>query len=909
MLAAVLLVALYCGISLGMVAAGRGIPAVFDGNETFSSILHAHNLLTFGPENSAGLADESTSPWLQGHPVVHTHQGNFPRLYATILYALGLRGPTAQVLATVLPVGIVSVLFLFAALRRFVGLGVAAASVGFLLTDYVLFVQWQMVTYRIWHFAFTASLLAAAIFYRSGGRRAFLLAAFVTSFFLFYYELVFATFLSVSISIFTLLLWRRGIFNGILFVGAQLAGAVTGVSILIAQLIVYLGWDGFLADLKLTYISRNVAAPEHLAALREFVEQHHIAFFYNFADPSAHQLGRLMLESIFRWGLQAYTPPFAYCILMMITGVAIALFARPGRVRWPRVAIAATGVLAALSWLFGANAIIFLTVVVAAAVVIFALPDKRLWAQTIGSIDAGMFIGAPAFLFMIVAASFSHFLGFARDVGSWWQFAATISIGFALLFLVGLFGAAPQRHGRVTLDAALRGAAFICGAIALGRFHAQLYDALLTPLWQIELPGPFMPSALEAAGMVLATACGAVLAALGPTLQDTVVLPLRRKAKHVAALIGCFVIGLLVVAILSPGYVHSGYLVRYLNPLVLCFALGVGFVVFVAAVLGRHLLAELKNNARFQWVVAMRLHLLPMTLLAAWWIAIQAADARTFPPRELAVINALQALLPGRPTIVSNTYSGPFSTVTGQWAFLDETFSSGQTAFSPETGYRYLFDKKYLWVADRDNPQYERPDVFLCFIPPTYWSEAIRLVGARRGTLCSENRVVQYAEHPKAVWPRPTVIARDPGPRDTWAIVKLDWDFPPFLGKRPGVTAAISGGTMMLTVTYDYRQQDEKPEQSTDIEIWPVARNGSTCELRGTLLAATRSIGGKAIVTMPQSASELVALVRPRWRARSGTPFFSAPFRVDQGAVAAVDPSCNAIVDTNKRVWPQTGGN
>lgn len=57
--AAALLGLLFAAISFGLMASSRGVPAIFDGNETFSSILHARNLLEFGPAKAAGLADES----------------------------------------------------------------------------------------------------------------------------------------------------------------------------------------------------------------------------------------------------------------------------------------------------------------------------------------------------------------------------------------------------------------------------------------------------------------------------------------------------------------------------------------------------------------------------------------------------------------------------------------------------------------------------------------------------------------------------------------------------------------------------------------------------------------------------------------------------------------------------------
>ncbi len=913
-LVAVLLGILFCAVSLGMVAGGRGIPAVFDGNETFSSILHARNLLSFDIGASAGLADESTSSRPQAHPVVHTHQGNFPRLYATLLYALGMKDATSQVLATVLPVGFASVLLAYAALYRFAGLGVACTAIFVMLTDYILFVQWQVVTYRLWHFAFTSVLLAIAIYYRPDNRRWLLGALFATSLCLFYYELVFATFLSVAIAVLALAIWRKRIAVGLTFVAVQFAGATAGAAVVIAQLVTYLGWDGFLTDLKLTYLSRNIGmtSPEHLAALRNFVERHNIAFFYNFADPNAQHTGRLFLDSIFRWGLQVYTPPFAFCVLITAAGIAVALFARPGRVWWPRSAIVATAVMAGVAWFLGANIVVSGAVIAAAAVVIFAAPDSRQWPQNIATLDAAMLCGTPVVLFVLMAGGFSRFLGFERYATSFWQYGLTFGIAIAALFALLALRGAPRRLARLTLDAALRGAALVCVAIALARFHGRLYDPLLTPLWQSQLPGPLVPAFFQSAGMVLATVCAAALAAFGPALPDAVREPLRVTVRRVMLLIGCFVVGLLVVLVLSPGYVYSGYMSRYLNILVLPFALAIGLVAYVAAVIGKQIVAMLcQESCGRLSAVAARSYLVPLALFAAWWIAIQAADARLFPPNELAVLNALEAMTPARPTIVSNTYSGLFSVVTGRWAYLDETFSAGRTMFSPRTGYHYLFDKKYLWVADRGNPTYERPEVFVCLIPPTYWSAAIRLAGLSRYTRCSENRVIELAQRPyKAVWPRHAIVARDPSGRDTWAIARLDWDFPPYLGAKPRVEGVAAGGSVSLTVRYDYRQQDGKPERQTEVEIRPISRNGTICTLLGAPLAVVKAFGGKAAFALAPSdfGKDLVAQAQPQTETRTGAPFFSVPFRVDQENAVAMAPACGAVVDMDKKVWPQTEG-
>jgi len=68
-----------------LILRGNGIPYVMDNNESFSALNHAYNLWHFDFFRSFGLTDEAVSPDPAAHPYVHTHQGNFPRLFAFVL--------------------------------------------------------------------------------------------------------------------------------------------------------------------------------------------------------------------------------------------------------------------------------------------------------------------------------------------------------------------------------------------------------------------------------------------------------------------------------------------------------------------------------------------------------------------------------------------------------------------------------------------------------------------------------------------------------------------------------------------------------------------------------------------------------------------------------------------------------
>src|SRR3989449_10682697 len=97
------------------------VPYVMDGNESYSSLLHAYNLYNFDITKSFGLADEADSPDTAADPFVHAHQGNFPRLFAYLIYLLGARDIESQIVVTTFTVGLAGVVFAFVFFSRFSG--------------------------------------------------------------------------------------------------------------------------------------------------------------------------------------------------------------------------------------------------------------------------------------------------------------------------------------------------------------------------------------------------------------------------------------------------------------------------------------------------------------------------------------------------------------------------------------------------------------------------------------------------------------------------------------------------------------------------------------------------------------------------------------------------------------------
>src|SRR5438045_3611241 len=102
-----ILTLVYIIIYSGILIVSHGRPYVLDNNESFSTLLHATNMYRFGLGPTAGLTDESNGPDAAQHPYVYTHQGNFPRFWALLLYVLGARSIETQIVITTFTVGAV----------------------------------------------------------------------------------------------------------------------------------------------------------------------------------------------------------------------------------------------------------------------------------------------------------------------------------------------------------------------------------------------------------------------------------------------------------------------------------------------------------------------------------------------------------------------------------------------------------------------------------------------------------------------------------------------------------------------------------------------------------------------------------------------------------------------------------
>src|SRR6266540_1968136 len=319
---------LFCSVAFSLLFFSHFLPFGIDNNETFSSILHAKNMYLHGIGSTYGLTSETTSP-TDTAQFVYTHQGNFPRFYALLLYLIGARSAEAQILITTLTVGLASILFAYVYMERRVNALFAFIFCGVLITDYIMGLQWFVNTWRVWHFFFFFSTLLLAHAFAdsvsSTPRTVVNCGLLVINFgCLFYFELIFAMFVAIFFALYLAFVLRRQPRKLMLGLAVSGIGSVLAICLLLTQIGLYLGWQGFLSDLSYTFFSRN-AAPTDVGTFRErvlgFMREHNIVFWDNFTltDAGLKKPGE-MLRLFFRYNMITQTPMLVLLSLLLTAG-------------------------------------------------------------------------------------------------------------------------------------------------------------------------------------------------------------------------------------------------------------------------------------------------------------------------------------------------------------------------------------------------------------------------------------------------------------------------------------------------------------------------------------------------------------------------------------------------------------
>jgi hypothetical protein len=847
--------------------AARGLPYVLDNNESFSSLWHATNLHNFGLSKSFGVTDEAYGFNPAAHPYVYTHQGNFPRLFAYLIYLLGARSIEAQIAVTTFTVGLAAIVLAYRFFTSVVTplFGLLACIV--LITDYVLISQWQVVTYRVWYafFVFSSALCVHACVGKVRWWQASTCLNFAC---LFYFEFIFVAFVTLGVGLYAIALLqdRRRIAG---FLAWVFAGAAIGLGILLTQLWLLLGWEDLRRDAYLTFVARNryLQEPWLLEEMREFFSSRNIVFWYNLEDGSRFRRLGYFVASFTHHEFQLHTPLFTSAVTLVIAGF-LAGIVIPIAAKYPwagKQFLAVAGLvvgahLAHKLWRrdFGSTQLVP-TAALAAIVILWILASVptlsriktilRSWSARVPPRRARAWV-AVALLFLALPSLFQHassgdsvvatyspaFIGylvvyvatlawithaaafgkpqvFGAQSGSrakewleclalwlsllallavtlWgdWSFGVRRSfpmlsvysfLGVALALAV-LVGIARRFFGRPLVFSMF----VFLASIAL-LLNWGLYDQAYTSLWN-DILGSSVPGPTKYLIVYLAVLIGALLATstTAKLLREREV----RGLKELGIFLACAFASYCFVYLLSPGYVFTGYKLRLAPLTVFHTNIIVAFAAFILIALVRKDRGSSGVQISAQGFGFIRVGAAVLLALLVWyWAAMQFRYFQLLPPDNYHFLKRLEEPpYRGKSFIVSN-YAAPIAAATGRWAYLHEGLSTGNL---PMHDGRYVVevDDKYLWLADKNsNPEYRRPDYFICAMAQSIWS-VNQMVRAKAGLStiaygCSENVLVKLAvEGPKdMVAPRVRLIEADTdGPSrvgfQRWAIVQLLWD-------------------------------------------------------------------------------------------------------------------------------------
>ncbi|MEW5911520.1 MAG: hypothetical protein AB1814_03130 [Thermodesulfobacteriota bacterium] len=885
--------AVYVVLYGALLIATNGLPYVMDNNESFSTYFHAKNAYDFGWGQTWGLADEAFSPHAEAHPYTYTHGGNLSRFYAYLLYSLGARSIESQIIIYTLTVGVLAIFFMFHFFAKTTNSLFAVIICLAFMGEYVLFAQWHVCTLRVWHaFFLFSSLLCVYGFLESDSRRWWLLT-FLNFMALFYFELVFATFVGVITGLYGgWLLYRRPVRLAVAW-GMQLLGSLSAMGLLIGQNIGLLGWDNFKTDLALTFSARNYDPNgsfvfKSFDSLRQFYEGHHLAFWYNIYDISSVKRFIVFVRSIFQYGFELITPLISLCAVFIVVAWLLSLL---------------------LDWLEGSDA-----------------RHSRPPLATLDYYSRLLLLGGAGSLFTLALISIgtSSYLG--APITPVPQQSTLMGMLLLWLTLLALAWGAAYWGARTSVRPTAgfpiinnrRVIASVIFLLAAGwfiRWQGGLYSQISSPIWAQVLSfwGKIWIPMLA---LVLSGALGAGAVLLGP--RRLLGLSPREQLLPVARYIVCALLAYGAVYLVFPGYVYSGYLVRS-APLLVFFIspiLAVGAYILIRCFcltwcLGRlrwqalHL-ARLSTPAAqtIDWHYTTLTNMAPLIatvvlgafglFFGAYWVNVQIASISLMPPDHLSFLHKLAQPPYRGASFVTNTYAAPISYATRQWAYLDSDGIPKLKISLGEKGYTLHTDYRYLWMADRDkNPAYRQPDYYLCFHQQRYSTSVQNQLFLRSkipyAVSCSQQPIVQRALYPGASPLHPSLVALGSGPTPSWAIVKLDWKYPPYLGplsglppgQRVGLSPQKSNDKWSLILRYSYQQQQGHPEGASRIKVYARSTTETSFKLKPSFLLKSTEQGGEKEIVIPKDFQGIIRVgLTPISQWKAGQEYLSGAWLI-----------------------------
>jgi hypothetical protein len=794
-----------------------------------------------------------------------------------------------------------------------------------LFSDYLLFAQWHVVTYRIWYgFLFFGTLFAIS---NAGPENGVWPYALLTGLFflLFYFELVFALYVSITCGIFALWQYWKKPRKIAWIYGVQILGGITALALLFIQLTAALGLEVVIKDFSATFLARNASAANGGgASFVQFFRDHNIAFWQNFRDGAALRTLLAFARSMGTAVFQIWTPPFYILVTIPFIAVLVS-FIEPRSERvagglslkntsgtpWYKEIHLSPQCLLFSS--FPRSIMLYASACALGSAISLAGYEILRPGQVFGIADGdtasqarflllmamevsllAMFVAyfhppkelkkfrrlSPALLFFLTFVSsgciiFRMPLPQIATALSANPFAGFHSILIGTLCGLPFIGLAAGYFRALPLLPVVRGVVVCAIAAAIVATCPALVNQNYRDIWLPLFDGLSVRVALRVA-ILLTTGASIAVAMFGARRSFGLTL----KAV-IGRAVGFIIIGFAsysIVYLLSPGYILSGYTERLAPFAIFC------LIAIPAIALCASFAATRRVYASFERVGSRKLKffgqvVVPVCLVFAisttimLWTRVQIYYASVLPPDYAAFAKSLSLAPFKGASFGVNNYAAVVGYYAHNWASMDGALA--RASIDPlKSGQRRMTDQDYLWFADwKTNADYLNPHYFACMKTPSFDS-----VLALRDPKRFGNRYA-FCDSDSVAWKNSPfndrIVASDSTPAKFWSIVSLG----PLRPTITSITAAIElrGDRRIITPKLEVQGDPADRVTSHQYQLL-VGRNQESCAIKDIDLEAIQMGSDVASLSLPSDFHGLFQ-IRARVESANGLSEWKASQR------------------------------
>jgi hypothetical protein len=430
---------------------------------------------------------------------------------------------------------------------------------------------------------------------------------------------------------------------------------------------------------------------------------------------------------------------------------------------------------------------------------------------------------------------------------------------------------------------------FLIVFAAFAYCHAWLYQ----PIHYDIAPNYFESFWLERVGrlggqtlwklVILATALLSALIILG--VMDRAEAP--ESVARLARIAPYGLIGMaayVIIFTVAAGYIHTAYQVHHVPFAVYLSALPGAGAIYILCSLARGLPVRLIEVCRSflsrsailgtaQAVVVCAV----LVAMVAAWLAVQITYLRRIPPNRVAPLFHALDNIAGASTVVT-TYATPVAVRTGKWSYFDPAFLHESVSLD-DNGYHISpQDFRYLWFSDsKSNSAYRTPEYFVCWLHLNFFD----VVSPENRWACGKNLVgVGDVRKGRSVFNHKEVFRDEK--YDLWSIIKLDWDYPPYLRTLDASSPDIKVRATLVpraegigfSVEIDPQQQEGRPIIGVHYRLYVETGDNPTCDASSRHLI--QFANGPAALLLPTKFKGCVQIgVAPFTATKTGSEHYS----------------------------------